>query len=256
MSEIQASVVMELRNKTGVSMMACKKALVEAGGDVTKATEILRKAGLEKADKKADRSTGEGAVAVSGRTAVSLRCETDFVARNEAFLTLLDTLVHKAEADGSAAAQAYFENERAALITKLGENITLGEVVTVASGDTVGSYVHSNRKLAAIVTLVGGNAEVARDIAMHVVANSPQVITPDEIADDLVAKEKEVWAEQLKKEGKPEAIVEKIMLGKEKKFREENALIKQPFVKDAEQTVESVLAAHGATATGFVRIAI
>lgn len=237
-------------------MMACKKALVEAGGDMEKAIDNLRKAGIEKADKKAERSTSEGAVAVAGRTAVSLRCETDFVARNEDFLALLNTLVTTADAKGAQAAQEQFETERAALITKLGENITFGEAVTVASGSTVGSYVHSNRKLAAIVTLEGGDSETARDIAMHVVANSPQVVSPAEIPNDLVAKEKEIWAEQLKKEGKPAEIIEKIMLGKEKKFREENALIKQPFVKDAEKTVEQVLAQSGATVTGFVRVAV
>lgn len=256
MSEISAKAVMELRNKSGVSMMVCKKALVEAGGDIEKAIDILRKSGAEKADKKAGRATGEGAIAVSGRAAVSLRCETDFVARNDDFLRILEELVAIAAEQGAAAAEAQFEQQRADLVTKLGENISFGEAVVVDGGTVAGNYIHSNRKLAAVVTLDGGNEDLARDLAMHVVASSPEVIRPEEISDELVAKEKTIWAEQLKNEGKPAEIIDKIMLGKEKKFREEGALLKQSFVKDPEITIEALLQQEGAAVVRFARIEV
>jgi elongation factor Ts len=247
---------MELRNKMGVSMMACKKALVEADGDIEKAIDILRKSGAAKADKKADRATGEGAVAISGRAAVSLRCETDFVARNDDFISALQDLADEANANGENAAKAKFESKKTELITQLGENISFGEEKVIPGGDTVGSYLHSNRKIAGIVALTGGSEELAKDIAMHVVANSPQVIAPEDISEELVAKEKEIWAEQLKNEGKPENIIEKIMMGKEKKFREEGALLKQSFVKDPEITIEALLKKSGAEVESFVRMEV
>lgn len=256
MAEVSAKAVMELREKTGVSMMACKKALQEASGDFEKAIEVLRKSGAEKAIKKADRETGEGAVAVAGHAVVSVRCETDFVARNEQFLAFLQHLAEVADKDGAAAAEKLFETERAGLVAKLGENISFGEARVLTGGTVVGSYVHSNRKFAGIVALEGGNDELARDLAMHVVASSPEVLTPEEIPASLVSKEKEIWTDQLKREGKPEAIIEKIMLGKEKKFREENALIKQPFVKNQEITVEALLGQSGAKAAGFLRVKV
>ncbi len=256
MSDISAKTVMELRNKTGVSMMQCKKALVEAGGDLEQAIDILRKAGAEKAGKKSDRTTGEGAIAISGRAAVSVQCETDFVARNDDFLEYLSELADEASAEGVEKVAEKFESERADYITKLGENLTFGEAVVIDEGEVVGDYLHSNRKLAGLVAIEGGSEELARDLAMHAVANAPQVISPDEVSDELVAKEKEVWAEQLKNEGKPAEIIDKIMLGKEKKFREESAFIKQPFVKDPEMTVEQLLQKNGATIVRFARIAV
>lgn len=256
MADVSAKTVMELRNKMGVSMMACKKALVEAGGDMEKAIDILRKSGAAKADKKADRETGEGAAALSGRAVASLRCETDFVARNDDFIAAVQELADEADAKGKKAAEELFESKKTGLITQLGENISFGEVKVLTEGDTVGGYLHSNRKIATVVALSGGTEDLAKDIAMHVAANAPQVISPEDVADEAVSKEKEIWAEQLKNEGKPENIIEKIMMGKEKKFREEGALIKQPFVKDPEESVEQLLQKSGAQVESFVRISV
>lgn len=256
MADISAKAVMDLRNKTGVSMMACKKALVETGGDAEKAVELLRKQGAAKAGKKADRETGEGAIAISDRGIVSLKCETDFVARNDDFLAAVEGLASTATAEGTEGAQNSFEQQKAELITKLGENIIFGECAVIEEGDTVGGYIHSNKKLAGLVALTGGTEDIAKDIAMHVVASSPQVISPEEISDELVEKEKEIWTEQLQNEGKPDQIIEKIMLGKEKKFREESALLKQPFVKNPEITVEQYLKENGAEVESFIRMSV
>ncbi len=256
MSEISAKAVMELRNKSGVSMMACKKALVEASGDLEKAIDILRKAGAEKADKKAGRATSEGAVAIAGRAAVSLQCETDFVARNESFSATLQELADVANSKGTEEAKSRFEQQRAELVAQLGENISFGEAVVIKGGSVIGSYIHSNNKLAGLVALDGGDEELARDIAMHIAANSPQVIRPEEISDELVAKEREIWEEQLKNEGKPAEIIGKIMLGKEKKFREEGALLKQAFVKDPEISIETLLQKSGAKVVQFARVEV
>ncbi len=256
MADISAKMVMDLRNKMGISMMACKKALVEAEGDMEKAVDILRKSGAAKAGKKSDRTTSEGAVAASGRGAVSLKCETDFVARNEDFLKILQELAEEINKNGEEAAQDLFEAKKTELITQLGENISFGEGKLISGGDQVGSYIHSNNKIVSIVALTGGSEELARDIAMHVAANAPQVIAPEDISDELVAKEKEIWAQQLKNEGKPEQIIDKIMMGKEKKFREEGALLKQDFVKNPEVTIEQLLSQAGAEIESFVRIDI
>ena len=255
MSDISASAVMALREKTGVSMMECKKALVEANGDEEAAIEILRKRGADKAAKKSDRTTGEGAVAISGNAIASVNCETDFVARNEDFVSFVEALAAEASANGADAARAKFEAEKAEKITQLGENMSLSDV-QVLEGDMVYGYVHSNRKVGALVALSGGNEQIASDIAMHATAMNPAVTSPDQVSDELVEKEKEIWKEQLLAEGKPENILEKIMMGKEKKFREESALIKQPFVKDQEKTVEQYAQTGGAEVKSFVRVAV
>jgi len=256
MADISAKAVMELRAKSGVSMMACKKALVEANGDTEVAMEILRKKGAAKAADKADRATSEGAIAVVGRAVVALNCETDFVAKNTDFLNFAERLAAVASEKGSEAAEELFESEKAEMIAKLGENIMLGQIATMEVGEIVGAYIHSNNKLAGVVALNGGTEEVARDIAMHAVASNPSVLSPDEIDDTIVAKEREIWTVQLQNEGKPEQIIEKILLGKEKKFREENALLKQAFVKNSEISVEAFAQENGAEIVAFLRIAV
>lgn len=234
-------------------MTACKLALEESNGDEEKAVEILRKKGEAKAADRVGKATGEGAVAIKvagGKAAmVRLACETDFVARGDDFVKLADALADKVlKGEIKDADQEISEVKDAGL--KFGENVKLADVALV-EGKVLGSYLHSNKKIGVIVSLEGGAEELAKEVAMHVAATNPRVISPDEISNDLVAKEKEIWAEQLKKEGKPEAIIEKIMFGKEKKFREENALMKQPFVKNTEQTVEQFLC--GAKIGKFVR---
>lgn len=250
--------IKELREATGVSMMACKAALEESNGDTTKAVEILRKKGEAKAADRSERSTSQGVIVVKAgndeMAMVKLLCETDFVARGDDFISLAAKIAEKLLNKEINVSDRDFPEVKDAVL-RMGENIQVGEM-TVVSGKVLGSYVHSNKKIGVIISLSGGNEEVARDIAMHVAATNPQVISPDEVSDELVAKEKEIWAEQLAKEGKPAEILEKIMIGKEKKFREENALIKQFFVKDPEKTIEQILTSAGATLEKFVRFAI
>lgn len=254
---ISASAIASLRARTGVSISACKEALEEAGGDEEKAIELLRKRGLSQAAKKAAREQAEGLAFVAeanGKIAVVLlRCETDFVARDDNFQTTGKAIVDTLVSSGEDAAKKKAEEMVPELVQKLGENITLGEMHLVEGG-TVGAYLHSNAKIAVVVALDGGSKDHARDVAMHAAALSPKVVSPEEVTDDLVAKEKEIWAEQLKGEGKPEAMFDKIMIGKEKKFREESALLKQPFVKDPSMTVEQYLG--DAKVTKYVRVSV
>lgn len=254
--DISAKAVMDLRNKTGVSMMAVKKALVEAGGDEEKAIEILRKRGEAKSAEKSDRETGEGAVAISiqGNRAciAALRCETDFVARNDDFIKLAQDVADKYLEKGEAAQEENESMVREAVNT-LGENIQIGEYVLVEA-PVIGGYVHSNRKIGVLIGLSGGSEDKAKDVAMHAAAMNPLVKNPTEVSDELVAKEKEIWIEQLKNEGKPENIMENILKGKEKKFREESALTAQVFVKDNNVTVGQFL--EGAEVAEYVRIKI
>lgn len=253
---ITASQVNSLRQRTGVSMMQCKKALEESGGDEEKAIEILRKKGAAKAAEKADRVTSEGVVITKtdGNKAamVKLLCETDFVAKNEDFRKIAENAADVALKEGAEAAKKSQEQPMKDLFTKLGENMSME--VKVMEGEGIGDYVHSNCKIGTLVSLKSPDAEKARDVAMQIAAMNPQVINPEDVSDDDVAKEKEIWKEQLKKEGKPEEIIDKIMMGKEKKFREENALMKQAFVKDGDKTVEQYL--EGNTVVEFHRMAI
>ncbi len=253
---ITASQVNALRQRTGVSMMLCKKALEEANGDEEKAIEILRKKGEAKAATKADRETSEGVVvtkvADNKAAIVKLLCETDFVAKNEEFKKIANDAADKALTDGTEAAKASQEQPMKDLFTKLGENMSIE--VKVLEGEGIGDYVHSNCKIGSLVKLKDSDSEKARDIAMQVAAMDPEVVNPEDVSDESVAKEKEIWADQLKQEGKPEEIIGKIMEGKERKFREENALMKQSFVKDGDKTVEQYL--EGNSVTEFVRMSI
>lgn len=250
--------VKKLRETTGVSMMACKGALEETGGDFEKAVDLLRKKGESKAADRAGRSTGQGAVVVKsqgGKTAmVQLLCETDFVARGEDFLKLGEILADKL-LKGEIKAEDRDMPEVKDAVLRLGENVQIGNMCLV-EGENVGEYVHSNKKIGVLVSMKGGNKELARDVAMHIAATNPQFISPSEVSMDLIEREKGIWADQLKNEGKPAEIVEKIMLGKEKKFREENALLTQAFVKDAEKTVEQLVKGGGAEVEKFFRFGV
>ncbi len=244
--------IKSLRDRTGVSTMACKKALEETQGDEEKAHEFLRKKGEAKAAERMDRTTKNGVVAVETRDGkaaiVSLGCETDFVAKNEDFI----------KAAQQIAAKLLKEGENTDLTSEIGDlNIKMGEKVEVkdkkvVSGKNMGRYIHSNNKIAVVVSLNGGDTETAKDIAMHIAAMNPKVISPEDVAEELIEKEREIWTEQLKNEGKPESIIEKIMSGKERKFREESALISQAFVKDPEKTIEMLLG--GVKVDGFWRL--
>ncbi|PCI25684.1 translation elongation factor Ts [Candidatus Peregrinibacteria bacterium] len=255
---ITAALVNELRKKTGSGMMACKKALVETDGNMELAIDVLRKNGAAKASEKSDRETTEGAVFIelsNGKGSIcALGCETDFVAINENFIAMGNEMLSKIVENGTDAGKEAIIAALPQHISTIGENITLIGAQQV-EGTTIGSYIHSNKKIGVITVLEGGNQEVANDISMHAAAMNPQVLSPDEIDDALVAKEKEIWKEQLLTEGKPEKIIDNIMNGKEKKFRGENALMSQSFVKDPSMTVAEYAKSHGATIKQYIRLA-
>ncbi|MEK7137335.1 MAG: translation elongation factor Ts, partial [Patescibacteria group bacterium] len=248
-----------------VSISAVKQALEEAAGNEEKAIEILRKRGEAQAVKKSAREQREGAVAIekSGNKAaiVQLACETDFVARGDDFRNCLQHLAKTALAKGPDAARQEATSILPALVQKLGENIAVADA-NVVTGGTLGAYVHSNAKIGVIVALdpstssgqAGKWEDIAKDVAMHAAAMAPQFVSPEEVSAEAVEKEKEIWREQLKKEGKPEAIWDKIMMGKEKKFREAHALLTQPFAKDPSKKVEQILS--GAKVISYVRLSV
>lgn len=253
---ITAAQVNELRQRTGISMMACKKALEEANGNEEKAIDILRKKGIAKASEKADRKTKEGIIITKVKAdkavIVKLSCETDFVAKNEEFVAIAKKAVETALKSGVDAAKTEADPALKALFTKLGENMSIE--VDAIEGDGVGEYVHTNSKVGTIVKLTSKDATKARDVAMHITAMNPVVVNPEDLPEDVVIKEREIWTEQLKNEGKPAEMIGRIMIGKEKKFREESALVKQSFVKDGEKTVEEYLA--GNSVISFIRKAV
>ncbi len=244
MTTIDAKAVGSLRSRTGVSIMECKKALEEAGGDEEKAIEILRKKGASAAAKKAEREQSEGSVftaSTDGKAAVvRLDCETDFVARDDNYQSYGQELADTLLSDGLDAAQALADEKIPALVQKLGENITLGEMKLAESAVT-GVYLHSNGKIGVAIGLSGGSEDLARDIAMHAAAMNPLYVKPEEVSEEEVEKERIIWKEQLASEGKPAEIMDKIMIGKEKKFREENALTTQEFVKEQGKLVGELL---------------
>lgn len=254
---ISVSSISSLRQRTGVSISACKDALDEAGGDEERAIEILRKRGIAQAAKKAMRDQKEGSVFLACTNTkaalILLGCETDFVARDKGFLSLGNHLVNMLLTKGDTEASREANEKIPEEIQRLGENISMVES-HVVEAPIVGTYVHSNGKIGVIIGLKDGTIPIARDVAMHAAAMNPQVVSPEEISSDVVNREKEIWKEQLAKEGKPLEIMEKIMIGKEKKFREENALIKQEFVKEPNKKIEEYLG--NARVVRYIRVAV
>lgn len=246
--------IKSLRDRTGVSMTTCKNALEEADGDEEKAIEIMRKKGETKAAERADRATSNGVVAVvqndNKMAMVALACETDFVAKNPDFIKKAEELAEKLLAEGE---NADFSAEIADMNIRLGEKIEVKDK-KVVEGKKLGKYVHLNNRIGVVISTTGGDEEVVKDIAMHIAAMKPTNISPDQVSAELIEKEKEIWRELLKTEGKPEAIWDKIMEGKEKKFREEYALLTQPFVKNPEQLVKDLLGEH--TVAEFFRFEV
>ncbi len=260
MSDVSASAVQALRARTGVSILACKQALEEANGDQELAIEILRKRGIAQAVKKADRDQSEGGLFVAQKedkaALISIKCETDFVGRSDAFVALGQELAELLLEKGMDAGKAAAEEKIPGAVQQMGENISLGEMQEIAAPQ-VGTYVHSNRKIAVIIGLDKAGADEAakaKDVAMHAAAMNPMYVQPDEVPAELLEKEREIWKEQMKDDKKPAEILEKIMIGKEKKFREENSLAKQLFVKDSSKTVEQYLG--DAKITTYVRVTV
>ena len=263
---ISASMVKELRERTGAGMMECKKALVETDGDMDSAVELLRKSGQAKADKKSGRVAADGRVVIAtdGLQAamIEINSETDFVAKDENFVGYadavgaavlasdvadVDALATETLADGRTV-----ETARTELVAKVGENISVRRFTRLVAVDHLGSYAHGAR-IGAIISLKGGDDELARDIAMHIAATNPVCVDEDGVPADVLESERRIFAEQAAESGKPPEIVEKMVTGRVAKFLKEITLVGQPFVKDPDIAVGKLLKNAGAEVTGFVR---
>ena len=271
MADISASLVKELRERTGAGMMECKKALVENNGDIDASAEWLRKSGLAKADKKASRIAAEGVIvsAQDGGKAVlvEINSETDFVAKDENFLDLANAVAQAALASGAADAEALksiklasgetVEEARAAVIAKVGENVQVRRLARLESANNVAAYVHSG-KIGVLVEVAGGDADFARGIAMHVAAMNPPYNKAADVPAEFVAKEKEIELAKMseKDKQKPAEILEKIIGGKIAKIVNEVSLYGQPYVLNTDHSVEQAAKAAGADVIGFTRLAV
>jgi elongation factor Ts len=271
MTTISAALVKELRERTDAPMMDCKRALVEANGDIEAAIDAMRMAGQAKADKKAGRIAAEGLITVASNAAgtmaalVETNCETDFVARDENFVAFAKAMADLALANKTADRDALLQttmgegtvdSTRAALVGKLGENINVRRVELIGSDDTVlGTYIHGGR-IGVVVQLRGGDIALAKDLAMHIAANHPQVVSPDDVPQPLMDKEREIFTAQAAESGKPAEIIEKMIEGRMKKFRDEVSLLGQPYVKDPNMTVATLLKNVKAEVVNFYRFAV
>ncbi len=266
MAAITAAMVKELREKTDAPMMECKKALTEAEGDLARAEEILRVKLGNKATKAAARVTAEGVVAVyideatNTGAIVELNSETDFVAKNPEFVAFADEVAKivatqkPADVDALAAlplAGTTVEEVRKALVGKIGENISVRRFQVIAAQGKLSTYIHGGAKIGVLVDIVGGNEEVAHDVAMHIAASKPKALSAEGIDPELIAKERSVAIEKARENGKPEAMLERIAEGTVQKFLKEITLLSQPFVKDDKKSVGELLKANGATVTTF-----
>ncbi|RLA29154.1 MAG: elongation factor Ts [Gammaproteobacteria bacterium] len=263
---ISASMVKELRERTGAGMMECKRALVETGGRMDEAVELLRKSGQAKADKKSGRIAADGLVviAANGKNAVitEINSETDFVAKDENFIEFAQAVAAAALAGdandveslnaASLADGRQVEAARTELVAKVGENISLRRFARLQAADNLGSYTHGAR-IAALVSLQGGDADIARDIAMHIAATNPVCIDADGVPAETLERERRIFSEQAAESGKPPEIVEKMVTGRVAKFLKEVTLLGQPFVKDPDVTVAKLLKDADASVTSFVR---
>lgn len=242
-TQITTEQVKELRDATGISVMQCRHALMEAEGDMNKALAILKKTSSAIAEKKVNREIKDGRVSVKAEgdkaVLISLGCETDFVAKNEDFTALLQSLTTKAFTEGIDKMKDGAKEMIDPIIQKTGENIQLGVAYEI-KGDVLGSYVH-NGKAAVVVSLIGGNAELAKDIAMHVTAMKPEYISEEDIDEDTKKTMKEVFEKEVANVNKPAEIKEKMLLGKMSTYFKEKTLLDQAFIKDGEQTIGKLL---------------
>jgi elongation factor Ts len=270
---ITAAQVKELRERTGSGMMECKKALVDAGGDMDAAAEALRKAGMAKADKKAGRVAAEGLVVIEisddKKTAaiVEVNCETDFVAKKEDFQDYAAAIAKRVLADDPADIDSLLsmplhdgdattiEEARKALIATIGENISVRRFTRIESSGELASYRHGVR-IGVLVDLEGGNAELGKDLAMHIAAHDPRpvCVSEDQVPEDMLASERAIFTAQARESGKPDNIIEKMIEGRIRKFLGEITLLGQSFVKDPDQTVGKLLDAAGASVVSFQRM--
>ncbi|MCV2403813.1 translation elongation factor Ts [Marinomonas sp. C2222] len=265
MAAVSAALVKELRERTGLGMMECKKALVAANADVEVAIEELRKTSGMKAAKKAGRTAAEGTIIMrvaddaSYGMLVEVNSETDFASRDEGFVAfankVADVAFETKETDMATLLAGELGDAREALVQKIGENITPRRAVIV-EGALVSGYLHGNGQIAVLTQLEGGSEELAKDVSMHVAAVAPQVVRGDDMPADVLAKEEEIVRAQPDMAGKPAEIVDKMIVGRMKKFLAENSLVEQPFVKNPEVKVGQLVKDAGATVTSFVRLEV
>ncbi len=262
MTDISASQVKELREKTGLGLMDCKKALEEANGDLDLAVEELRKTSGLKASKKSSRSAADGLIGIKslgGKSfMVEINCETDFVARDDSFNSFMQEVLEIVSSNRDKSLEelleAGIEDRREKLVQKLGENIVVRRITASEDGaDNSGVYLHSNNKIGTIISLKGGTEDVAKDIAMHAAATDPMAISPSEISQDVIEKEREIYKAQSEESGKPADIVEKMIEGKIRKFLSEVSLTEQDFVKDPSIKINDLLKNNNASIIGFRR---
>ena len=264
---VTAALVKELRERTGAGMMDCKKALEETAGDIEAAIDAMRKSGLAKAAKKAGRIAAEGTiitrVANGLGLAIEFNCETDFVARDASFLAFANAVADLAHANKLFTAEAILaadlngtsvEDTRATLVAKIGENINVRRAAVV-EGAVIGQYVHSGR-IGVLAVLDGGNEDIAKDVAMHIAANNPGFLTPEDVPADVVEREREIQIDIAVNSGKPKEIAEKMVAGRMSKFTGEVSLTGQPFVKDPSVSVGDFLKQHSAKAVSFIRLEV
>ena len=264
--EIKASQVKELRDMSGVAMMECKKALVECEGDLEKALDLLRSNSSLKAEKKATRVAADGLIRIVKNndyaTIVEINSETDFAAKDAGFLAFADEvssfISENKIKDISELSSGEIEDKRLSLIQTIGENIQLRRIHTIDfdSSMSVGSYLHSDGKLATLVVIDSSDEELAKDIAMHIAASNPLCKSPNEIDKDILEREKSIFEAQAKESGKDEAIMGKMIEGKIKKFLAEVSLTSQSFIKDPDLTVEKLLSEKGADVVDYIRFKV
>jgi elongation factor Ts len=270
---ISASQVKELRERTGAGMMECKKALTETNGDIDAAIELMRKSGAAKAEKKAGRTAAEGLIVIRHSTdnkqavMVEVNCETDFVANDDNFTSFSDAVADRLLASDVQDVESLMalplhdgesttvEEARQALVSKIGENMNVRRFIRVNAQGAVSSYRHGV-KIGVLVDLVGGNDDLGRDVAMHVAATNPVCVSEEQVPQELLDKEKEIFVAQARESGKPDDIIEKMVTGRMKKYLAEVTLVGQPFVKDPDQTVAKLLGAAGASVASFVRLEV
>ena len=261
MSAISASQVKELREKTGLGLMDCKKALEEANGDIDLAIEELRKTSGIKASKKSGRSAADGLIGITNKDKdffmIEVNCETDFVARDDSYINFtketLDTYSNNPSYSLEQLLESGVEDNREKLIQKLGENIVVRRLAKSDASSISGSYLHSNHKIGCIVSLEGGDEALANDIAMHAAATDPMAVSPLDIPKETVDKEREIFKAQSEESGKPPEIIEKMIEGKISKFLAEVSLTEQDFVKDPNVKISKLLADNNASILSFIR---